>query len=441
MARKAEGTMAAYRAAVAKTERARSIVSAARLDLESSEAREVQAFDTALVTLAREIGLHRIDPDLLAAELRQLAALCKGTTAASTVVTAPTRRRAAAASPDTSEQDWTGPIDGDRPFHVTVRISGNVGRKKRACLERWAMTWNGRQGVWHGRVDEAGLNELRRVIDTDRVDVVAHAPQPPPTQESEDTDGGSETSGIVADDPRAAVENNPARAATADRDPRAVSSRLPQMRADTPAYRYAEITRPCPSTPLAETPDDAIRGMAMRVIEIEGPVHTEEIFVRIRDAYAMRTLSPELRTTLDRVIAGVDPFNVVREGDFLILRGSAILVRDRRGATNTTKHYERLSLSELKVAILPELAIDPERDSIELFTCVARRMGYATMGHGLRSRIKLARDTPAARLLLSETLGSDPMGSQVIANGGQAFGVDTNYTLSDMGPRAAGPMT
>ncbi|KQO67596.1 hypothetical protein ASF22_20185 [Methylobacterium sp. Leaf87] len=441
MARKAEGTMAAYRAALARTERARHNVSAARLDLKSSEAREVRAFDTALVTLAREIGLHRIDPDVLAAELRRLAPLCKSTTAASSFVTAPTRRRAAAASPDTPEQDWTGPIDGDRPFQVTVRISGNVGRKKRACFEKWAMTWNGRLGVWHGRVDEAGLDELHSIIGTDRVEVAAQAPETRLTEESEDSDGGSETSGIVLDDPPAAVENNPARAATVDRDPRVVSSRLPPMRADTPAYRYAEIARPCPSTPLAETPDDAIRGMAMRVIEIEGLVHKEEIFVRIRDAYALRTISAGLRTTLDRVIADIDPAEVSREGDFLILRGAAILVRDRRNARDTTKHYERLPLSELRLAILDELASGRKLDPTKLIICVARRMGYATMGHGLRSRIKLARDTPAARLLLSETLGSDPMGSQVIANGGQAFGVDTNYTLSDMGPRAAGPMT
>jgi hypothetical protein len=129
---------------------------------------------------------------------------------------------------------------------------------------------------------------------------------------------------------------------------------------------------------------------AAKVVEVEGPVHENEVVTRVRFAWGLARAGNRIR---DAVLAGLKAAqrggDVEAAGPFWSKPGQMIPVRDRSAVLSTTlRKPEHLPPREVETALLHLLDANFGAGRDELISATARLFGFAATSVQLRSVIE-----------------------------------------------------
>jgi very-short-patch-repair endonuclease len=131
--------------------------------------------------------------------------------------------------------------------------------------------------------------------------------------------------------------------------------------------------------------------LALTVVEAEGPVHTEEVARRIREAFGLqKTGSRILKHVRDALLAQARTGVIKQEQEFWTIPGREILeIRTRRMAALPLRRASMIAPAEYHLAMLSiieeAVAISPDDLGVE----TARRFGFDRTGPDLKQEINL----------------------------------------------------
>jgi very-short-patch-repair endonuclease len=182
--------------------------------------------------------------------------------------------------------------------------------------------------------------------------------------------------------------SNPAQFATDDPD--SDTSRSARQAYEALAVPYQEYKmRTFPDVELANLSQRELVNLVVSVVQYEGPIHSEEVARRIREAFGLgRTGRRILENVIDALTSAMRTGTIVREDDFWFARTASLQKpRSRRDAAPSLRRHDRIAPQEYRLAIRSALreSISASRD--ELTSVVARVLGFDRNGNGLDSAI------------------------------------------------------
>ncbi len=157
---------------------------------------------------------------------------------------------------------------------------------------------------------------------------------------------------------------------------------------------YLEAAFPVPSaTPIHETSPSVLADVVARVVEIEGPIHREEIAKRITTLWGQSRTGGRIAESISRAIESGVRSGVLLADPAFVTHGQQanVAVRSRSNVTSSNlKKPEMIPPAELRQAILCLVAeqVGLRRDEIPLK--VARAIGFKTTGAKLKDLIEKA---------------------------------------------------
>jgi very-short-patch-repair endonuclease len=131
--------------------------------------------------------------------------------------------------------------------------------------------------------------------------------------------------------------------------------------------------------------------IALAVVEAEGPVHTEEVARRIREAFGLQRTGDRILTHVRNALISQSRGGMIkREQDFWTIPGREIQeIRTRRTTALPLKRASMIAPEEYHLAMLSiireAVAISPEDLGVE----TARRLGFDRTGPDLKQEIHL----------------------------------------------------
>ncbi|WP_102958224.1 DUF3320 domain-containing protein [Mangrovicella endophytica] len=163
---------------------------------------------------------------------------------------------------------------------------------------------------------------------------------------------------------------------------------VPEDRTSVPAYVEATLTRPG-SYELHETPVGRMADLVAQVVQVESPVHVDEVVARVRDAFGLQRAGARIQAAVEQgVERAVAHRGVVRDGDFLSLADAEAIVRDRRNALSAgLRKPEALPPAELRVGILRIVTDNFGATDDEVTGALSRQLGFKATSAQLRAVI------------------------------------------------------
>jgi len=140
---------------------------------------------------------------------------------------------------------------------------------------------------------------------------------------------------------------------------------------------------------LLELPVAELSRLSLSVVEAEGPIHTEEVARRVREAFGLqKTGSRILGHVKDSLIYLKRTGLVARDGDFwTITGGGSVVVRSRRNAPLPLRRASMIAPSEYQLAITSVVDQAVSISAPELAIETARRFGFDRTGQDLKQEI------------------------------------------------------
>jgi very-short-patch-repair endonuclease len=155
---------------------------------------------------------------------------------------------------------------------------------------------------------------------------------------------------------------------------------------------YVEAVLSLPShltCELHEAPIGILSMLAEQVVTVEGPVHIDEIVVRVREAWGLKRAGGRIQDAVRRAIAlPVRQRRVVQQGEFFWVQGSAPLVRDRSFAHSPSlRRPEALPPNEIGVALVDVVLRNFGATEDQAVQAVSRALGFKATSTQLRDVI------------------------------------------------------
>jgi very-short-patch-repair endonuclease len=171
-------------------------------------------------------------------------------------------------------------------------------------------------------------------------------------------------------------------------------------------YEEADL-RPNITSELHEAPTGVLVDLIKQTVEVESPVHSDEIITRIRTAWGLQRAGNRIEAHVGNAIRiAVNSGGVVRSGEFLMKTGDEIRLRDRSLAS---------SPSLRRLELLPPMEIDEGLQAIigqsfgatedEAVNAVARGLGFKATSAQLRDIIRSRIEILKGQGKLDETEG------------------------------------
>jgi very-short-patch-repair endonuclease len=187
-----------------------------------------------------------------------------------------------------------------------------------------------------------------------------------------------------------------------DEQPLAIETALsngsdaPEEPQNTVPYRECALSVPF-RRELLDLSIAEVSRLALTVVETEGPVHTDEVARRIREAFGLqktgRRILSHVRSALTHLARTT---SVVREGDFWsVVDRNLTMVRNRRSAALPLRRATMIAPAEYQLALLTIIAEAVEISQDELVVETARLFGFDRTGSDLKEAI----DRQAAKLV------------------------------------------
>jgi very-short-patch-repair endonuclease len=145
-----------------------------------------------------------------------------------------------------------------------------------------------------------------------------------------------------------------------------------------PTTTYQEASfRPAAQGPPADFPPKVLLECCLKIIQIEGPIHVEEVARRIASLSGGRAVSRAVAAVGDSIQDLVQKKQVTMDGSFVSLVGTTeATVRDRSGVTaSTLRKTENLPPSEVALAITLLIRENGNAERDEIVRAVARVLG------------------------------------------------------------------
>lgn len=154
---------------------------------------------------------------------------------------------------------------------------------------------------------------------------------------------------------------------------------VPYVEASFPVIRDREPHE----TPLATMVDYIIR-----VVEMEGPIHLDEIVTRLRVLWGLGRAGSRVRAAVERAVSTARQQEKIVGGPFYELPGQELRVRDRSKAQSTTlRKPEMLPPTEIEDAALNIVRTNYGASRTELTQALARTFGFAATSAQLRATL------------------------------------------------------
>ncbi|WGM40311.1 DUF3320 domain-containing protein [Caulobacter sp. NIBR1757] len=144
-----------------------------------------------------------------------------------------------------------------------------------------------------------------------------------------------------------------------------------------PSHVYVEIH---------EAPTGILSQLAEAVVEGEGPVHFDEVVVRIRTAWGAGRAGGRIREAIRRAVeVSRRQGRIIADGEFLSIPGAQIKVRDRSVAASATlRRPDMLPPTEIECGLIQIVSRNFGATEEQAFQAVARALGFKATSAQLR---------------------------------------------------------
>ena len=170
------------------------------------------------------------------------------------------------------------------------------------------------------------------------------------------------------------------------------------------AYVEATPVKPSYADELHELPVAALSSIVRQVVTVEGPVHFDEVVVRLRAAWGLKRAGARIQAAVERAVTAAVRFDgLLMAGRFLSMPDTVISIRDRSGVvSDTLRKPDMLPPQEIDVAILDTLQKNYAAGLTEIAQYVARLFGFKATSPQLRETIRVRIDELVLRGLLQQ---------------------------------------
>ena len=132
--------------------------------------------------------------------------------------------------------------------------------------------------------------------------------------------------------------------------------------------------------PLAE-----MAGYVVKIVDVEGPVHIDEIVTRVRTLWGLARAGNRIRSAIDRAVDVALQRNRIEGKTFYSVPGKAIQVRDRSNVRSVSlRKPEMLPPDEVDEAIVTIVDENFGAGRDELIHALSRALGYASTSSQLK---------------------------------------------------------
>jgi hypothetical protein len=141
------------------------------------------------------------------------------------------------------------------------------------------------------------------------------------------------------------------------------------------------------SDAVHELPHEQVESTILRVVEIEGPVHTDEVARRVASLYGLKRMSSRLNETVQaRIEQLVADGKLDVEEEFVAVPDGDVQVRDRSKVTHLRK-TDLISLAEIRAGVkaIVDAHFGATREDAIIET--GRLFGFSATSSQLRERI------------------------------------------------------
>jgi len=140
---------------------------------------------------------------------------------------------------------------------------------------------------------------------------------------------------------------------------------------------------------LHEAPTDILVNLVKEVVELEGPVHRDEVVTRIRSAWGLQQSGSRIKAQIGNAIdITVNRGHVYRSGGFLHWPGAEVRLRDRSAVTSPgLRRIEMIPPMEIDEGLVEVLETGFGATEDEAVNAIARGLGFKSTSSQLRELI------------------------------------------------------
>ena len=170
------------------------------------------------------------------------------------------------------------------------------------------------------------------------------------------------------------------------------------------SYVEAIPVKPAYADELHEMPVAALIDLVKQIVTLEGPVHVDEVVVRLRAAWGLKRTGARIQAAVERAIHAAVRFDgMIMTERFLSMADTIISIRDRSAVvSDTLRKPDMLPPQEIDVAILDTLQKNYGAGLVEIAQYVARLFGFKATSPQLRDTIRARIDDLLQRGLLQK---------------------------------------
>jgi len=149
---------------------------------------------------------------------------------------------------------------------------------------------------------------------------------------------------------------------------------------------------------LLDTPVSTLAEIVFEIVDIEGPIHQDEVVVRIRNAWGLHRTGARIQEHVSKAIrAARISKSLAREGKFLSIAGKPVKLRDRgRVISKSLRWPGMLPPGEIRAGVTDIVRENFGARQDEIVNAVLRRLGYAASSVNLREVVENVVDKMVA---------------------------------------------
>jgi len=150
---------------------------------------------------------------------------------------------------------------------------------------------------------------------------------------------------------------------------------------------YVEASFQSPATPIHELPVAHLASVIAQILEIEGPVHRDEVAKRVTGLWGLTRTGSRIGGAVDEALRWLELRSQAScDAEFFSVPGRAVVPRDREDTTSSTlRKAEYLPPVEVRAAITAAVHANQGIDEERLLTEALRLLGFKTVGAQVRS--------------------------------------------------------